>query len=85
MKQSAKTFFLNYSIDYAGSLVYPMTRYFLRNRVIGMGITNIAGDDEGFEVCGRGCVGYSLCAGGLPGFGELFNELECMYIVLFSS
>lgn len=76
LKWSSRTQLLRYSIKLCGSCVMPMSKFLLCNRVCSVGITNIAGEEEGFSILGKECTDFVLSVDEFSGLGELFDNFS---------
>lgn len=82
MKRSSLTVFIKYSIMYGSALYSNLSKFMSANRMYGVNITNIAGEDEGFGVCGKECTGYTLSSAQVDGVGESV-VLDYWLVVVF--
>lgn len=70
MKLGTMSVYLLCSIFIGGSCLSSVASRLLKNRLCSIGISNIAGEEEGFWLGGSECVDFSLSTGGIPGIGN---------------
>ncbi|ODM95863.1 hypothetical protein Ocin01_10808 [Orchesella cincta] len=72
MVTSPKSYMLRHGTYLVGTIFHFLSKYWMKNRICSTIITNIAGEEEGFNIEGKKCVDFSLTTGGNDYVGLTF-------------